>query len=322
MQRVLVTGGAGFIGSHVTEELVRRGYQVRILDNFFRGSHKNLEGFETDLEIIEGDCADLDTMKRALAGMDTVYHLASVNGTKYFYTMPDKILNSGIRGMLNLIEALAGANVERVIYASTAEAYGIPQQFPTPEDHPLVVPDPRNPRWSYSGTKIIGELLLLNNAAKLGIAPVIIRYHNSYGPRMGWKHVVSEFLYRMITGARFTISGTGEETRSFCYISDTVEGSLLAGTQSAAAGEIFNLGNPHEITINQLVSALEEVTGIFVQRHYVPFPQSGTPRRVPDISKAERLLGYMPQVGLYEGLSRTYEWAREALSEGQEELLR
>jgi nucleoside-diphosphate-sugar epimerase len=127
---------------------------------------------------------------------------------------------------------------------------------------------------------------------------------------MGWKHVVSEFLYRMITGVRFTISGTGEETRSFCYISDTVEGSLLAGTQPTAAGEIFNLGNPHEITINQLVSVLEEVTGISVQRHYVPFAQSGTPRRVPDICKAERLLGFMPKVGVDEGLSRTYTWAR------------
>lgn len=313
MQRVLVTGGAGFIGSHVTRELVRRGYQVRVLDNFFRGSRKNLEGFESDVEIIEGDCVDLETMKHAVAGRDTVYHLASVNGTEYFYKIPAKILDSGIRGMLNLIQALAGAGVERVIYASSAEVYGIPHQFPTPEEHPLVVPDPYNPRWSYSGTKIIGELLLLNHASNLGVAPVILRYHNSYGPYMGWKHVVSEFLYRMITGAPFTILGTGEETRSFCYISDTVEGSILAGAHPAAANEIFNIGNPSEISINNLVSTLEEITGISVKREYVPFPQSGTPRRVPDITKSERLLGFKTKISLYDGLIPTYKWARAAL---------
>lgn len=322
MQRVLITGGAGFIGSHLTEELVRRGYQVRVLDNFFRGSQKNLAGLGTDMEIIEGDCKDLDTMKRAIAGIDIVYHLASVNGTEYFYKIPNKILDSSIRGMLNLIEALAGSNVERVVYASSAEVYGIPHQFPTPEDHPLIVPDPRNPRWSYSGSKILGEILLFNNAANLGVTPVILRYHNSYGTRMGWKHVVSEFLYRMLTGEPFTILGTGEETRSFCYISDTVEGSILAGTHSAAAGEIFNIGNPGEITINDLVSILEEITGIYVKRQYLPFPQSGTPRRVPDISKAERLLGFKPRVNLHDGLFRTYEWAREALKEDHRELLR
>lgn len=314
MQKVLVTGGAGFIGSHVTEELVRRGYQVRVLDNFFRGSRANLAGFASDVDIIEGDCADLDTMRRAVAGIDTVFHLASVNGTEYFYKIPSKILDSSIRSMLNLLDALAGANVERVIYASTAEVYGIPQQFPTPEDHPLVVPDPRNPRWSYSGSKIIGEILLLNNAARLNITPVILRYHNTYGTRMGWKHVMSEFLYRMLTGAPFTIQGTGEETRSFCYVSDSVEMSLRAATYHEAAGEIFNIGNPAEISINNLVSILEDITGIHVERQYIPFPQSGTPRRVPDITKMRNLLRYSPEVSLHDGLMRTYEWSREALA--------
>lgn len=322
MQKVLVTGGAGFIGSHITEGLVRQGYKVRVLDNFFRGSRNNLAGFDKDLEIIEGNVADLDTMKRAVVGVDTVFHLASVNGTEYFYTIPDKILDSSVRGLLNLVDALRGANVERVLYASTAEAYGIPQQFPTPEEHPLMVPDPKNPRWSYSGSKILGEIMLLNNAPRLQVSPVILRYHNSYGPRMGWKHVVSEFLYRMLTGAPFTIQGTGEETRSFCYISDTVEMSIRAATYPTTAGEIMNIGNSNEVRINDLVTALEEITGISVDRQYVPFKQSGTARRVPDISKAVRLMGYTPQVSLHDGLVSTYEWCREALAAPETTLIR
>ncbi len=322
MKNVLVTGGAGFIGSHTAEALVREGYNVRVLDNFFRGSRDNLQGFDSDLEVIEGDCADPDAMKRALAGIDTVFHLASVNGTEYFYKIPGKILDSGIRSMLNLIDALARADVERVLYASTAEVYGIPQQFPTPEDHPLVVPDPHNPRWSYSGSKIIGEILLLNNAAHMNITPIILRYHNTYGTRMGWKHVMSEFLYRMLTGTPFTIQGTGQETRSFCYVTDSVEMSLRAATYPEAAGEIFNIGNPAEISINNLVTILEEITGIHVERQYIPFPQSGTPRRVPDITKARTILGFTPQVELRDGLMHTYEWCREALAANEKLVLR
>jgi nucleoside-diphosphate-sugar epimerase len=145
------------------------------------------------------------------------------------------------------------------------------------------------------------------------VIPVILRYHNTYGTRMGWKHVISEFLYRMLTGAPFTIQGSGEETRSFCYVTDAVEMSIRAAIYPETAGEILNIGNPREITINNLVTKLEEITGIHVERRYLPFPKSGTPRRVPDISKAVRLMGYTPQVSLHDGLVRTYEWCREAL---------
>ncbi len=315
MQNVLVTGGAGFIGSHIAKELTLRGYKVRVLDNFFRGKRDNLAGFDSNIEIIEGDISDLDTMKKAVINIDTVFHLASVNGTEYFYKIPDTILSSSTRGMLNLIDALAEADVERVVYASTAEVYGIPQQFPTPEDHPLVIPNPRNARWSYSESKILGEMMLLHNATRLSISPVILRYHNTYGPHMGWKHVISEFLYRMLTKEPFTIQGTGEETRSFCYISDSVEMSIRAALYPTnAEGEILNIGNSSEININNLVTILEEITSIHVERQYIPFPQSGTSRRVPDITKARHILKYSPEVSLYNGLTRTYEWCRKALA--------
>lgn len=313
MQRVLVTGGAGFIGSHLVEELVRRSYKVRVLDNFFRGKSRNSASCACEVKLVVGDITDPDVVKRAMDGVDTIFHLASINGTSYFYEIPDKVLECGIRGMLNLMDALAGSDVERVIYASSAEVYGIPYQFPTPEDHPLSVPNPRNPRWTYGGSKILGELMLLHQAPTLQVTPVILRYHNCYGPRMGWNHVISEFLYRMLTGAPFTIQGTGDETRSFCYVSDAVAASILAATLPAAAGEIFNVGNPYEISINELVSILEEITGIQVERQFVPFPQAGTPRRIPSITKSERLLGYVPRVSLRDGLICTYKWCCEAL---------
>lgn len=314
MQRVLVTGGAGFIGSHLTEELVHRGYQVRVLDNFFRGKHENLKNCSSEIDLLEGDITDPVKVIEAIRGVDTIFHMASINGTSYFYEIPSKVLDCSIQGMLTLINALPSSNVERVIYASSAEVYGIPHQFPTPEDHPLTIPDPTNPRWSYSGGKIAGELMLLHHAPLLRVTPIILRYHNSYGPRMGWNHVISEFLRRMLTGETFTISGTGNETRSFCYISDTVEASILAASLTRASGEILNIGNPSEISINNLVTILEEITGIPVERHYVPFPRAGTPRRLPSIKKAETLLGYRPKVDLRDGLKYTYEWCKKELS--------
>jgi nucleoside-diphosphate-sugar epimerase len=314
MQRVLVTGGAGFIGSHLTEELVRRGYQVRVLDNFFRGKLENLDSCRLEIDLVVGDITDPDIVKGAIHGVDTIFHMASINGTSYFYEIPSKVLDCSIQGMLTLLNALPGSNVERVIYASSAEVYGIPYQFPTPEDHPLTIPDPTNPRWSYSGGKIAGELMLLHHAPILQITPIILRYHNSYGPRMGWNHVISEFLRRMLTGEPFTILGTGNETRSFCYFSDTVEASLLAASLTTASGEILNIGNPSEISINNLVTILEEITNIPVIRQYIPFPQAGTKRRLPSIKKAETLLGYRPRVDLRDGLKYTYEWCKKELS--------
>ena len=160
MRRILVTGGAGFIGSHLTEELVLNGYEVRVLDNFFRGKRENLASCLSRIELIEGDVTNPAVMKKAVYGVDTVFHLAAINGTSYFYEIPGQVFESSIRAMTNLVDALSGSNVERVIYASSAEVYGFPQQFPTTEDHPLMVPDQTNPRWSYGGSKIAGELML------------------------------------------------------------------------------------------------------------------------------------------------------------------
>ena len=130
---------------------------------------------------------------------------------------------------------------------------------------------------------------------------------------MGWNHVISEFLYRMLTGTPFTIHGTGNETRSFCYISDAVNASILAATSPATLGEVLNIGNPQELRINDLVTNLEDITGIRVERHYIPFQGAGTSRRVPSITKVERLIGYVPKVNLRDGLARTSEWCRKEL---------
>lgn len=308
MRHVLVTGGAGFLGSHLVQELLRRGYRVRILDNLSRGNLDNLSACLSEVELIHGDVTNVEQVRQALIGVEQVFHLAAINGTRYFYTYPDKVLDFGARSILAMLDALMSHPVRTIVYASSSEVYGIPETFPTSEEHPLMLPDPTNPRWSYSTGKILGEMMLLHKAPVLGITPIILRYHNCYGPRMGWQHVISEFIYRMLTREPFTIQGAGTETRSFCYVSDAVQATLAAAEADLQTTGIFNVGNPVETSINSLLALLENIVGFHVERKYVAFPLKGTSRRLPSIEKARRLLGYNPEIDLEEGLKRTYEW--------------
>jgi nucleoside-diphosphate-sugar epimerase len=199
--------------------------------------------------------------------------------------------------------------VKRLVFSSSSEVYGIPTKFPTPESEPLVVPDPLNPRWSYGGSKIIGELAIANAARLHGFEFTILRYHNVYGPRMGSDHVIPQFIRRLELGEEFTVQGDGEQRRSFCYIDDAVAVTVVSALEPRAAGAILNIGNPaEEVSINDLVRSLSRIAGKHIEPRYVPFEGEGTRRRLPDISRARELLGFEPSIRLEDGLQRTYAW--------------
>jgi nucleoside-diphosphate-sugar epimerase len=303
--RILVTGGRGFIGSRLVDHLVGEGAHVRVLDDGSRGTAELPRAVDT----IQGDIRDADLVRAACLDVDVVAHFAAVQGTRTFYEAPDVVLDVNLRGVLNVAEACAAAEVRRLAFSSSSEVYGIPTEFPTPESAPLVVPDPTNPRWSYGASKIAGELVVVHTARRHGFEYVILRYHNVYGPAMGYDHVVPQFIYRLVNGEEFTVQGDGTQRRAFCFVDDVVKPTAAALTAAKAANGIFNIGNPaEEHSVNDLVASLERVTGRAITPRYVRFEHGGTDRRLPDVRSAQRVLGLRPTVTLEEGLRRTYDW--------------
>jgi len=304
-----VTGGAGFIGSHLVSRLLNEGVEVRVFDNNWRGSKRNLGDLLNKADFVEGDIRNFDDVEKTTKDIDVIYHLASIQGTKYFYLNPELVLEVGVLGNINIAKAAAKANVERILFSSSSEVYGIPQYFPTDEKHPITIPDIKNPRWSYAIQKITGESIFLNYAKKFGFYTTIVRIHNAYGPRMGWNHVMPEFIRRIMLNEKFIVQGKGIETRAFCFIDDIIDGIFLASKKEEGKNEIFNIGNPNEeITINKLVEKLKKISGKNFELVHVEKPEGSTERRKADISKAHKLLGYEPKVNLDTGLKKTFEW--------------
>ena len=315
--KVLVTGGRGFLGARLVAELDRRGHEVTALDNSFRGSSDVPDG----VELVEADVRDLDAVQAATRGAEVVAHLAAVQGTGNFYELPDEVLDVNLRGTLNVAQACGAEGVRRLFFSSSSECYGLPEVFPTPEESLLVVPDVLNPRYSYGGSKIAGELIVANYARRRGFEFTIVRYHNVYGPGMGWDHVIPQFVRRLELGEKFTVQGDGEQTRAFCYVDDALAATVEALERPQTANEILNIGNPaEEHTINELIGLLADVSGKAIAPRHVPFEGEGTRRRLPDIRRAERLLDFHPQVTLAEGLARTYEWYAAELRRTREEV--
>ena len=307
--RILVTGGSGFIGTNLCVRLASLGHDVLSLDNHFRSAAP-----DAGVTTCEGDIRDPVGVRDLCRGAEVVVHLAAIQGTRNFYEIPDVVLDVNLRGALNVAEACAAEGVRRLVFSSSSEVYGTPQVFPTPETAPLVVPDVLNPRFSYGGSKAAGELIVVNYARRHDFEHTVIRYHNVYGPRMGWDHVIPQFIARLEREEEFTVQGDGTQTRSFCYVDDAIDGTVAAVLEPAAANEIFNIGNPdEEHSINHLIAILEEACGRRIDPVFVPFDGEGTHRRVPDIGRARRLLGFAPNVCLRDGLTITYGWYSEQL---------
>jgi len=314
VSKILVTGGSGFIGSGLVKALVRAGHSVRVLDDNSRGSPRRLAGVEKDIEFLAGDVRDGEAVARAAQGMDEVHHLAFVNGTEFFYKMPELVLDVGVRGMLNVIDACRKANVGTLILASSSEVYQTPPQIPTAEDVPLVVPDVNNPRYSYGAGKLISEVMAINFGRKFFERVLIFRPHNVYGPDMGWEHVIPQFALRLHRLAqaqpegvlRFDIQGSGAETRSFCFIDDLVAGVMAMREKGAHLG-IYHVGTTEEVAIADIAKRVAAAAKREIELVKGPLAAGGTPRRCPDISKLEKL-GYKPRVPLDDGLKVTLDW--------------
>jgi nucleoside-diphosphate-sugar epimerase len=308
--RALITGGRGFIGRAVAAGLTQAGHEVLAFDNGWRSQAEPPAGVVP----IDGDVRDAAAVSDAVQGCQLVLHLAAIQGTANFYEQPELVLDVNVRGVLNVAEACAEHGVSRLLFSSSSEVYGIPDRFPTPETAPLVVPDTLNPRWSYGASKIIGELAVVNVARSNGFEFTILRYHNVYGPQMGWEHVIPQFIAKLGRHEPFTVQGDGEQRRSFCYVDDAADATVAAALGERAAGQILNIGNPaEEVSINELIQLLSKIAGVPIDPIYEPFEGEGTRRRLPDVSRATELLAFAPSVRLEDGLRQTYHWYSEAL---------
>lgn len=309
-RKILVTGGAGFIGAAICRALADAGHKVTVLDNFERGAPKNLGPSLEKIELINADIRDADAVKSAVQGKDTVFHLAYINGTRHFYEQPDLVLDVGVRGMINVIDALQAAEVRDFFLASSSEVYQTPATVPTDEQASLSIPDPRNPRFSYGGGKITCELMALHWARKFVSRTVIFRPHNVFGFDMGFDHVVPELTKKLVVLAKDTdgepvalpIKGDGSATRAFIYIDDFVKGVLLL-LNRGEDGSIYHIGTSEEVTISQLAHEIGRSLGCQVELVPGPVPEGETPRRAPDIALMQSL-GFAPKTSLAEGVRR------------------
>ncbi len=312
MKRYLVTGGAGFIGSAITNKLIKEGNFVRVLDNTSRGS-KNSVDKSSKLQFIDADIRDPEIVEKACRNIDSIIHLAFINGTKYFYEKPDLVLDVGVNGMTNVLKGAKKNKVRELFLASSSEVYQTPPKFPTPEDVPYSIPDPHNPRYSYAGGKIISELMSLHIGKTFFEKVVIFRPHNVYGPRMGTEHVIPELIKKIIiarsksdSDINLKIQGDGRDTRSFIFIDDFVNGVYLL-LRKGKNQEIYNIGTSDEVKIRDLVKILAKVADVKIRIQKGPKTPGGTSRRCPDIRKILDL-GFSPKTDLYTGLTKTYLW--------------
>jgi UDP-glucose 4-epimerase len=312
--RYLVTGGSGFLGSACVRRLVTEGHTVRVLDNHLRGRPRRLEDVADDIEMIEGDVRDAAAVRKAVVGVDEVMHLAFLNGTEFFYRYPELVLDIGIRGMLNVLDACRSEQVGRLVVASSSEAYQQPPCVPTPENVPLVVPDVLNARYSYGGGKLVCELMAIN-WGRTGFERVtIFRPHNIYGADMGWEHVIPQFCLRLLDLADalpkgrlpFELKGTGAQTRAFCHVNDFTDGLMCLLSRGEHLG-IYNIGNPEEVSISELALRISAYFQREIEIKQTEAFAGETLRRCPDISKL-RALGYDPQISLDQGLAETVAW--------------
>ena|SRR5260221_9182 len=310
----LVTGGIGFLGSGLVRSLLQAGHSVRVLDDQSRGSASRLDDIAGQFEFVGADIRDAEAVQQAMQGVDGVCHLAFINGTEFFYTKPDLVLDVGVRGMLNVVDACLKHDVGELILVSSSEVYQTPPTVPTDETVPLSVPDPLNPRYSYGAGKIFSEVIAINYGRFHFERVVICRPHNVYGPQMGWEHVVPQFVLRMAELAQrnpsgpvpFPIQGSGRETRSFVYIDDFTDGLMRLVEKGEHLG-IYHVGTMEELSIAEVAQAVGEYFVRHVEIVPGPAAAGGTPRRCPDIKKIAAL-GYAPRYSFREGLALTAKW--------------
>lgn len=305
----VVTGGAGFIGSHLATALVERGDRVRVIDNFITGNPANLAPIRASIEFIQADIVDFPSVLAAFEGANVVFHQAAIPSVPRSIAEPRLNHDANVNGTFNVLMAAREARVKRVVYAASSSVYGGTTQLPKTED---LCPAPLSP---YAVAKLVGEYYCQVFAQSYGMEAVALRYFNVFGPRQdptsAYSGVISKFITSLLAGERPVIYGDGEQTRDFTYVDHVVDANLRAAQIAEANGEVMNIGTGHKLTLNQLLAMLQRVIGTKIEPRYEP-PRSSEPRdSQADISRARHLIGYQPFVPFEEGLKRTVAWYRQ-----------
>lgn len=315
--RTLVTGGAGYIGSHLVDRLVHLNHEVTVIDDLSTGNLTNLQAVHSDVRFVEATILDADVVDTLVADADVVFHLAAAVGVGHIIEQPLRSLVINTKGAENVITACVKHD-RRLLLASTSEIYGKTTKMPMSEDDDRVLGSTTIARWGYSTAKAIDEHLALAHA-KHGLRMSIVRYFNSYGPRLdprGYGSVVANLMRQAIDNEPLTVHGDGSQTRCFTYVDDTVEGTLRAALDLRGEGKIFNVGNDHETSIIDLATTIIAMTGSSSAVQHISYEQrfgkgfEDTKRRIPDVQRARTVLDFNAGISLQDGLQRTLAWWR------------
>ncbi len=305
----LVTGGAGFIGSHIATALVQRGEQVRVLDNLNTGRIENLAHIEDKVEFIEGDLLDRAAVERAVEGIEVVYHQAALASVPRSVAKPMDTHAACVTGTLNVLDCSRLADVRRVIYAGSSSAYG-DQPFSSKREQDL--PAPLSP---YAAAKLAGESYCRAFTTTYGLETVVIRYFNVFGPRQDpngeYSAVIPKFVAIMLAGNRPTIFGDGHQSRDFTFIDNVIQGNLAAADATGAAGQVFNVACGRQYSLLELIDAINRILGTQIEPIFEEARLGDVRESLADISTARKVLSYEPQVDFDEGLQRSIAYYRE-----------
>ena len=307
----LVTGGAGFIGGHLTARLLAEGWQVRVLDNFNSGDEANLRGLSGALEIQRGDIRDRDACQTACAGVDSVFHMAALASVTGSIADPVGSHEVNLGGTLNMLTASRDASVRRFVFSSSAAIYGNTEILPTNENQPY------NPQSPYAAHKACGEFYCKNFHALYGMEAVILRYFNVFGPRQtlnsGYAAVVPLFIQAALANRSPVIFGDGKQTRDFIYVENIVAANVLAATQKDIGGVGFNIAGGEALSLLKLVAHLERIADRPLSPVFKPERAGEIKHSYADIARASVRLGFAPEVSVAEGLRRTYQAYKEGI---------
>jgi UDP-glucose 4-epimerase len=307
--RVLVTGGGGFIGSHLVEHLLERGHRVRVLDNFATGRRRNVPTLDGQVELIEGDIQSFERVSKAVTGCEVVLHNAALPSVQRSIQDPLTSNATNVIGTLNVLLAARDLGVRRVVCASSSSVYGGGSGIaPKREDDPAVPISP------YATAKLAGELYARTFHGVFGLDTVILRYFNVFGPRQDpnsqYAAVIPRFIHAVLAGEQPVIYGDGEQSRDFTYVENVVRANLLAMEAPRVAGRVYNIACGEQVTLNRLVLELRELVGLAFDPIYAAARSGDVRHSLADLSLARRELGYAPTVLLRDGLERTIEYAR------------
>jgi nucleoside-diphosphate-sugar epimerase len=308
---VLVTGGAGFIGSHITRALTAAGADVVVLDNFSHGSRENLAEIESNLRVVKGDLRVPEDCERAMRGRAVVFHLAALGSVPRSVEEPGLYNDVNITGTLNVLEAARHAGVKRVVYSASSSAYGDTPVLPKVE---TMLPAPKSP---YAATKLAGEYYCRVYADVYGLSTISLRYFNIFGPRQNpnsqYAAVIPAFITALLAGQSPKIYGDGEQTRDFCYVRNVVHANLLAASaDNPLAGEVVNIACGQRISLNSMLAEMQAILGTRIAPTYFPVRAGDVRDSLADISAAGALIGYQPQVSFDLGLAETIKAFRES----------